>query len=161
MKYLELLVNALNKISMILAGIAVLALMVLATGNVVLRIFHIPYRAAYESVSFLGALVIAGALGYTQQRKNHIVVDILTEKFPKKAHRFLDIINYGITLVFFGIMAWQTYLFGMKIWESHEVSETLKVIFHPFIFGVSIGFALLSLNLFLDFLKALLSKGDK
>jgi TRAP-type C4-dicarboxylate transport system permease small subunit len=161
MKHLELLVNALNKISMILAGIAVLALMVLATGNVVFRIFHIPYRGAYEIVSFLGALVIAGALGYTQQRKNHIVVDILTEKFPKKVHRFLDIINYGITLVFFGIMAWQTYLFGMKIWESHEVSETLKVIFHPFIFGVSIGFALLSLNLFLDFMKALLNKGGE
>ncbi|OPY81770.1 MAG: Tripartite ATP-independent periplasmic transporter [Syntrophorhabdus sp. PtaU1.Bin153] len=161
MKYLESLVNALNRISMILAGIAVLALMVLATGNVALRIFHIPYRGAYEIVSFLGALVIAGALGYTQQRKNHIVVDILTEKFPKKVHRFLDIINYGVTLVFFGIMAWQTYLFGMKIWESHEVSETLKVVFHPFIFGVSIGFALLSLNLLLDFLKALLKKGGE
>ncbi len=47
---------------------------------------------------------------------------------------------------------------GMKIWESHEVSETLKVIYHPFIFCVSIGFAVLSLTLIVDFLKTLLKK---
>ena len=69
---------------MIIGGLAVLALMILATGNVVLRIFHAPFRGTYEIVGFLGAVVIAFALGYTQKRKDHIVVDILTERFSKK-----------------------------------------------------------------------------
>lgn len=160
MKYLESLNTFLNKILIILGGIAVLALMAVATANVVLRIFHIPFRGAYEIVSFLGAIVIAFALGYTQIRKNNIVVDILTEKFPKKLNRVLDGVNYFITMIFFAIVSWQVSLWGMKIWESHEVSETLKIIYHPFIFSVSLGFAVLSLTLIVDFLKTILNKEE-
>lgn len=160
MKYLVALNDFLNKILMILGGIAVLALMTLATGNVVLRIFSAPFGGAYEVVSFIGAIVIAFALGYTQKRKNHIVVDILTERFPKRLHRLLDIINYLVTMVFFGVISWQIFTFGMKVWKSGELSETLKVIYHPFIFCVSIGFAVLSLTLFVDLLKSLFGKEE-
>ncbi len=160
MNYLEKLNIYLNKVLMILGGIAVLSLMTLATGNVVLRVFHIPYSGAYEIVSFLGALVIAFALGYTQKRKDHIVVDILTEKFPKKLNRFLDMVNFSITLVFFSIVTWQIFLWGMKIWESREVSETLKIIYYPFIFSVAIGFGVLSLTLLIDLLKTFQKKEE-
>jgi TRAP-type C4-dicarboxylate transport system permease small subunit len=123
--------------------------------------FQVPYRGAYEIVSFLGAVVIAFALGYTQKRKDHIVVDILTDKFPKKVNRALDFINYLITMIFFGIISWQIYLWGMKIWESGELSETLKIIYHPFIFSVSFGFAVLSLTIFIDLLKTISHQGEK
>jgi len=161
MKYLEALNGMLNKILLILGGIAVLGLMTLATGNVVMRIFQVPFRGAYEIVSFLGAIVIAFALGFTQKRKDHIVVDILTDKFPKKVNRVLDFINYLITMIFFGIISWQIYVWGMKIWESGEVSETLKIIYHPFIFSVSAGFAVLSFTIFIDFLKIILRQEEK
>src|SRR5512135_3792526 len=101
MRYLELLTNILNKILMILGGIAVLALMTLATGNVVLRVFHFPFRGAYEIVSFLGAIVIAFALGYTQRRKDHIVVEILTERFPRKVRRATDTLANLVIMLFF------------------------------------------------------------
>jgi TRAP-type C4-dicarboxylate transport system permease small subunit len=114
MSYLEAINNFLNKIMLILAGMAVLLLMALATGNVVLRIFHIPYRGAYEIVSFLGAIVIAFALGYTQKRKGNIVVDILTEKFPEKLNRVLDGISYFVSTVFFAVVSWQIYIWGMN-----------------------------------------------
>jgi len=161
MKYLEALNDFLNKILLILGGVAVLGLMTLATGNVVLRIFQVPYKGAYEIVSFLGAIVIAFALGVTQKRKSHIVVDILTDRFSKKANRVLDTINYFITMIFFAIISWQIYLWGMKIWESGELSETLKIIYHPFIFSVSFGFAVLSLTIFIDFLKTLSRQEEK
>jgi TRAP-type C4-dicarboxylate transport system permease small subunit len=161
MKFLEALNAFLNKTLLIVGGIAVLCLMTLATGNVVLRIFQVPYKGAYELVSFLGAVVIAFALGYTQKRKDHIVVDILTDKFSKKINRVLDSINYLVTMVFFGLISWQIYLWGMKIWESGEVSETLKIMYHPFIFSVSLGFAVLSLTIFIDFLKTISRQGEK
>ncbi len=146
MKYLERTSIFLNKIFLIVGGIAVLALMSVATANVVLRIFHIPFRGAYELVSFIGAIVIAFALGYTQQRKGHIVVDILTEKFPKTLSKMLDVVNHLVTMVFFAIVAWQIYRVGMQIWDSGELSETLKMIYHPFIFAVALGFITLSLT---------------
>jgi len=161
MRYLELLTNFLNKILMILGGIAVLALMTLATGNVVLRVFHLPFRGAYEIVAFLGAIVIAFALGYTQRRKDHIIVEILTERFPKKLQKVVDTFAYLVITLFFAIVSWQIFVWGMKIYVSHEVSETLKVIYHPFVFAVALAFAVVSLTAFVDFLKNIFAPGEE
>jgi TRAP-type C4-dicarboxylate transport system permease small subunit len=162
MNYLEKVNVFLNKILMVLGSVAVLLLMAIATTNAFLRIPFIKstWRGAYETVGFLGAIVIAFALGYTQKRKDHIVVDILTEKFPKRINRVLDGINYFITTIFFAIVSWQVFVWGMKISKSGEVSETLKIVFHPFIYSVSFGFAVFSLTLIIDFLKNLRSKED-
>jgi TRAP-type C4-dicarboxylate transport system permease small subunit len=160
MKYLEALNDFVNKILVILGGIAVLALMVLATGNVVLRMFSMPYRGAYEIVSFLGAVVIAFALGFTQKRKGNIVVDILTDKFPKNVQIVIDKIADLVIMIFFGLACWQIFVWGIKIVESREVSETLKIPFHPFVFAVAIGFAMLSFTAFVDFLKKLFREGE-
>jgi TRAP-type C4-dicarboxylate transport system permease small subunit len=161
MKYLESINTFLNKLLLFLGGIAVILLMSLATINVVLRILHIPYSGTYEIVSFLGAIVIAFALGYSQKRKDHIVVDILTERFSKKVNRILSIISCGITMVFFSVVSWQIFIFGVKIWKSGEVSETLKIVYHPFIFSVAAGFAVLSFTIVIDFLKAAIMKEEK
>jgi TRAP-type C4-dicarboxylate transport system permease small subunit len=150
----------LNKILMVVGGVAVLALMALATINVGLRMFGAPFRGTYEFVGFLGAIVIAFALGYTQKRKDHIVVDILTEKFPKQVNRILDGISYFVTMIFFALVSWQVFVWGVKIWKSQEVSETLKVIYYPFIFSVAVGFAAFSLTLLVDFLRNLQRKEE-
>jgi TRAP-type C4-dicarboxylate transport system permease small subunit len=156
MAFLEKIEVFLNRILMIIGSVAVLSLMALATGNVILRFFfNAPYRGAYEVVGFLGAIVIAFALGYTQKKKNHIVVDILTEKFPKRVNRILDAINYFVTTIFFAIVSWQVFVWGMKISKSGEVSETLKIVFHPIVYCVAVGFAVFSFTLILDFLKTL------
>jgi TRAP-type C4-dicarboxylate transport system permease small subunit len=161
MNYLEKMTVFLNKIFLIVGGIAVLALMSVATANVVLRIFHIPFRGAYELVSFIGAIVIAFALGYTQQRKGHIVVDILTDKYPKKLSKMFDIVSHLVATVFFAMVAWQIYRVGMQIWESGELSETLKMIYHPFIFAVSLGFVALSLTALVQFMSDMQSGEEK
>jgi TRAP-type C4-dicarboxylate transport system permease small subunit len=162
MNYLEKINNFLNRILLVAGSVAVLLLMSIATVNAFLRIPFIKatWRGAYETVGFLGAIVIAFALGYTQKRKDHIVVDILTEKFPKRVNRVLDGINYFITTIFFAIVSWQVFVWGMKISKSGEVSETLKIMFHPFVFSVSLGFAVFSLTLVIDFLKNFRSKED-
>jgi TRAP-type C4-dicarboxylate transport system permease small subunit len=161
MDALQKFLNVLNnKIMMILGGIAVLALMVLATGNVVLRIFQAPFRGTYEIVGFLGAIVIAFALGYTQQRKDNIVVDILTERFSKEVNRRLDMINYFVTMIFFGIIAWQIIVWANKLVVGNEVSETLKIIFYPFVYAVAFGFVVFSFTLLVDFLQTVMNRKE-
>ncbi len=161
MKHLEALNRFLNKVLLVLGAIAVLGLMILATGNVVLRILHVPFGGTYEIVSFLGACVIAFALGYTQQTKSNIVVDILSEKFPPALASVLDGITHLIIMLFFAIVAWQVYVHAMKLVEAHEVSETLKVIYYPFVFCVALGFAVLAFTGLVDFMKAIFGEGDR
>jgi len=153
MKFLDYATIFINKALLFLGGIAVLALMLLATGNVALRILHIPFRGTYEVVSFLGAIVISFALGYTQRKRDHIIVDILTERFPEGLRNGIDTAADIFIAAFFAVVAWQTYVWGMKIWNENEVSETLKIIYYPFVFACAFGFAALSFTAVVDFLK--------
>ena len=146
---------------MIVGGVALLALTFLATMNVVLRIFQVPVGGTYEVVSFLGAIVTAGALGYTQKRKDHIVVDILSGKFPAKVKRVLDQASFILILVFFSIVSWQTFVFGKRLMLTGELSETLKIAYYPFVFLVGIGFAVLSLTSLLDLIESLWTRGER
>jgi TRAP-type C4-dicarboxylate transport system permease small subunit len=150
-----------RRVMMIAAGVALLALTLLATMNVALRIFRVPVEGTYEVVSFLGAIVTAGALGYTQKRKDHIVVDILSEKFPAKVKRILDLVSYTLILVFFCIVSWQTFVYGKMLMRTGELSETLKIAYYPFVFLVSAGFAVLSLTIFLDLIETVLTREEK
>jgi len=157
---LERLADLLRRVLMIAGGVALLALTLLATMNVALRIFRVPVSGAYEVVSFLGAVVTAGALGYTQKRKDHIVVDILSEKFPAPVKRVLDRVSYALILVFFSIVSWQTFVYGKRLMVTGEMSETLRIAYYPFVFLVSAGFAVLALTVLLDLAETVWSRGN-
>jgi TRAP-type C4-dicarboxylate transport system permease small subunit len=154
MTILDKIDELLGRILLALSGAAVLALMLLATGNVVLRIFHAPYRGTYEIVSFLGAIGVAFALASTQRAKGHIVVDILSSHYPRPVKRFVEALSAGVSAIFFGIVARQVFVWGARIMAGGEVSETLKIIYHPFVFGVAAGFGILSLTCLLDVRRA-------
>jgi TRAP-type C4-dicarboxylate transport system permease small subunit len=157
---MELLISYLSRFFMIVAGAALLLLVLLATGNVAFRLFQVPYAGTYEIVSFLGALVTAGALAHTQRRRDHIMVDILTDRLPPLAKRLLDAVSDGVAAVLFGIASWQLYAWGEKIRTSGELSETLQLRFHPFVYGVAAGFGLLTLVLVLQMFRAMLRKAE-
>ncbi|MDA8126801.1 MAG: TRAP transporter small permease [Deltaproteobacteria bacterium] len=150
----------LSRILLALSGGAILALMLLATGNVVLRIFHAPYRGTYELVSFLGAIAVAFALAATQRKKGHIVVDILSSHYSEPVRRGIDVLSSLISAAFFGVVAWQVTLWGTRIMGSGEVSETLKIVYHPFVFAVAAGFGLLAFTCLLDILRTLGPAGE-
>lgn len=160
MKLLDQIDLILSKGLMIVGGVALLLLMILATGNVAMRIFHVPFSGCYEIISFLGAIVTASALGYTQRNRDHIIVDILSEKFPPGVRKIVDAVSYLIVTVFFAIVSRQTLIWGLQIREAGELSETLKIIYHPFIFGVALGFAFLALSGAVDFFKVIVNSED-
>jgi TRAP-type C4-dicarboxylate transport system permease small subunit len=158
---LERLSELLRRGLLIAGGVSLLALTLLATVNVALRIFRVPVSGTYEVVSFLGAIVTAGALGYTQKRKDHIVVDILSEKFPAPVKRVLDRVSNTLILAFFTIVSWQTSVYGKRLIQTGELSETLKIPYYPFVFLVGIGFAVLALTSFLDLIESVWTRGEK
>jgi len=158
---LERLSELLRRVLMIAGGVSLLALTLLATMNVALRIFRVPVGGTYEVGSFLGAIVTAGALGYTQKRKDHIVVDILSDKFPAKVKRVLDRVSYALILAFFSVVSWQTFVYGKRLMRTGELSETLKIAYHPFVFLVSAGFAVLALTILLDLIETVWTREEK
>lgn len=154
MAILDKINDVLNRLLLVMSGLAVLALMLVATGNVVLRLFDAPYRGVYEIVSFLGAIGVAFALAATQRRRGHIVVDLLSARYPAPLRRGIDALSAALAAAFFAVVAWQVTVWGARIMASGELSETLKMVYHPFVFCVAAGFALLALTCLLDIPRA-------
>lgn len=161
MVFLVRLNGYMNKFLAFFSGVAVIVLTGIAAANMLLRIVYVPINGSYELIGFCGAVATGFALGYTQMRKDQIIVTIFTDKFSKKTNKALDVLNYLVNTVFFFIVAREVLKWGIKIGKAGEVSETLKIIYHPFIYCLSLGFALLSFCLLIDFLRAVSDKGGQ
>lgn len=161
MRYLLQFNKYLNYVLLAVGGASLVLLTGLAVANMVLRLVGAPLQGSYELIGFCAAVSAALAFSYSQIRRDHIIVDIVTSKLSKTVNNILDKLNYMVSMTFFGIVAWQVYLYGVKIFVTGELSETLKVIFYPFIFAVSLGFACLSLTLLLDFFRALVEPSEE
>ncbi|MBN2569692.1 MAG: TRAP transporter small permease [Deltaproteobacteria bacterium] len=138
------------------AALALVGMMLLTCADVVMRrSFNKPIPGTYEIVALLGALLISFALAYTTSHKGHIAVEFLVQRFSKKVQRAIDAVNQFLGIMLFVIIAWQSLLYAMDMQASGEVSLTVQMPIHPFIFGIAMGCALVSLVLLLEFFKSL------
>jgi len=158
---LEKISRLLNKWFTWIGGIALLLMIGIACANMILRPMGAPLKGAYELVGFMGALTIAFGLGYAQVTRSHIAVDVLAGRYPKRTRRIMNSISSFLSTIFFLLVAWQVSVFATTIWRRGETSETLRIIYHPFVYAVSICCLLLALILFIDFLKCLLPEKGK
>ena len=159
---LEKISRLLNKWSIWIGGAALLLMIGIACANMLMRPLGAPLKGAYELVGFFGALTVAFALGHAQITGSHIAVDILATRYSKRTQRIMNAISSFLCMIFFVLVAWQVAVFATTIWKRGETSETLRIIFHPFVYLVAICCALLAFVLFIDFLKSLTpGKGGK
>jgi len=156
--YLEKISIFLSQLLFGIAGITLIGMVVLTCTNVLLRCVWVPIKGVYEFMGFFGAIVTAFALGYTQMKRGHVGIDIVVKQFSARIQRILDGVNYLICAVFFVLAGWQIAVWGTTIWRTGEVTETLRIIFYPFIYGVALGCLILSLVFLVDLLKVLLGE---
>jgi TRAP-type C4-dicarboxylate transport system permease small subunit len=141
----------------LIAGGAVLVILMGLTGaNVLMRLVGKPLGAVYELGGYCGALAVAFVLADTQRTGGHITVDLFTAKLPPRARAALTVLNSLLFALFFLVIAYQLCCRAMNVRATGEVSETLKLAYHPFVFCVAGGFATLALSLLASALRAIL-----
>jgi TRAP-type C4-dicarboxylate transport system permease small subunit len=163
MGILDKISQALNQILVWIGGLFIVAMILLTCSNIFLRIVWLPVKGTFELMGYFGAIATAFALGYTQIKKGHIAVDILYMSFSDQTKRVLTFFNSLVCMVFFAIVAWQITKYGNTLRATGEVTETLRIIYYPFTYGVSIGCGLLSLVFLTDMLKSIFpqKEGEK
>ncbi|MEN6309661.1 MAG: TRAP transporter small permease [Anaerohalosphaeraceae bacterium] len=146
----------LQKTLMAIAAFFLLAMVLMTCADILFRLppLRYPLPGVNELMGYSGALVVACALGYTQRKKDHLAVDIVSNMFPKSLQKGLDVINRLACMIFSIIACWQVGKVAYTLWQTGEVSETLHLPFYPFTFGVAAGFALLAFVFFVELLKA-------
>lgn len=156
MTFLETLSRILNKILLIIAGVMLLAMMLLTCSNILLRMVWVPVKGTFELMGFFGAVLTTFSLGYTQIQKGHILVDILTVRFPDRAQNAINLIGHFISMSFFILVAWQITTWATTLRTTGEVTETLRIIYYPFTYAAAFGCGVLALAFLIDFLKIIL-----
>lgn len=152
---LEILSDRIARALTFLAGLFLVAMMVLACANMVLRAFWAPLNGTFELMGFMGAVVAAFSLAFAQRQKSHIAVGIILKHFPPAVRRMADAATSTLSCGFFLIAGLETYKWASFLVETGEISETLRIVYHPFVFATAAGCFALAFVLVVDTLKTL------
>jgi len=153
MLVLEKINRILNLVFVWIAGICLAAMISVTCANITTRIVWIPIKGTFELMGFLGAIVTSFALGYTQMKKGHTSVDIVVNRFSKRTQKILNGVNFVICAAFFAIAGWQISKYATTLWKTGEITETLRIIYYPFTYGVALGCFLLAFAMLVEFIK--------
>ena len=160
MEVLEKISQFINRFLMCISGLFLMGMITLTCANIFFRFIWIPVKGTFELMGFFGAIVIAFALGYTQIKRYHISVDVLINSFSPKIRKILDMINNVVCILFFTIVALQLTEKAKKLSDAGEVTETLRIVYYPFIYGVAFGCSVLCLVFFTYILKVIVNQKE-
>lgn len=131
-----------------LAGLCIVAVMLLVVSNVLLRtLWHSPILGTYEYVNMLTAAAIGLALAHCAYQNGHIAVDFIIEHFPLKMQAAADVLTNVIALLFWTISAWYVAKYAGTMMASNTVSPTTQIPLSPVVYLIALGLMTLSLVL--------------
>ena len=145
--------NYLNRVLMIAGGLVLMGMMCLACSNMLLRAVWVPVKGSFELMGFGGALLAGLCLAATQQKKGHIAVALLYDFYPPVLRKLTDCITLLAAMALAVLAGWQVQEYAYAIYEMEELSETLNIIYYPFVYIVSGGFYALAFTLFIDLMQ--------
>ena len=130
-------------------GAAALALMMFLTAtDVCLRyIFSRPLMGAYEIIEYMMVIVTTFGLGYGEFHKEHIAVDLLSSRFPRKTKALVDTALYTLCTGIVMVITWQSIIYAETVKAGGYVSQSLYIPVYPFVYALAFGFAFFFLML--------------
>ncbi|MEF2146464.1 MAG: TRAP transporter small permease [Desulfovibrionaceae bacterium] len=156
---LDIVSRAVSNFLAVLAGVVLVGMMLLACTNMVLR--ATPYgsvKGTVELVGFCGAVLTAFALAYSQRMKGHTFVGILSRRFPRPVRKGMEAFQQLVSCGFFIWCGVETSAWASSLVRTGELSETLHMVYHPFVFAAALGCLSMAFVLFVDFLKTMVSE---
>jgi len=130
---------------MALAGVLLLALVLVSGANVILRMCGIPFAGTWELAGFSGALLASFALAETQRRRGHVELDFLTRRYSPRAQRVAGAVNVSLGAAVMAVVSLQLVRCALGKMRAGELSETLRLPFAWVMLAVAVGFVLLAL----------------
>jgi TRAP-type C4-dicarboxylate transport system permease small subunit len=151
------LFNGLEKQS-IVGAIVLFIMMLLTVGDVAGRyFFKAPIQGTHEITGLLLVCVSACALAYSQIKKGHIRVDLITERLSLKGRLIVDVVAYLFCVFASSLITIQTLARAREYFFSTRgnLTETLGIPFFPFLLILGLGFLSLTLVSLVDLIRSI------
>lgn len=147
----------LDKLSVALCAIgctAIGAMMLLMVLDGVSRKVAGSIPAAYPSTVAVLTVALLLPQAYSEMRRKHIVVDLVTGRLKPKAQAVLGVVVTSMAVFVFGLMTWAG---ALKAWEATQAREewmgAMMFPAWPFRWTVPIGLGVLTLQLIATLIK--------
>ncbi len=150
MPIMEKITIWLSKILLWIATSAVVAIMVLAVGNILMRSVYRPFGPTYELISFLSAIAFAFTLGYSQFEKVHVKIEFLIEKLSNRMIKVIKSSTLFISFCFFSMVTWQLMLYAGRLKATGAESGVLKVPTSYLVYVLAFGFGVFTIVMLVD-----------
>lgn len=137
-----------------MAAFTLAAMMLFAVADMVLRPMGYTVAGSYEVIGWLSAAAMAMALGTVQRHRGHVAMELVVVKLGRRSRAIVEALMNLMALLLFATVAWYVARYGRVLQETGSLSETLRVIVHPWVYVVAAGCVGLTLALLVDFLRS-------
>jgi TRAP-type C4-dicarboxylate transport system permease small subunit len=134
----------------IIAGIALVIVMLLSGADVVGRAFGRPIPGAYEIISFAGGLVLGFAIPASAIGRVHVIVDTVIAILPRSLRAILGFTSRLIGAGLLGASGYALIAMGVKLRATGEITPVLQLPFYPIAYAMGFAFLVTMLVLVLD-----------
>lgn len=141
-----MLSNTIRKIAQalaLIAGVSLILIMLQTVSDIGMsRLFNKPIEGNIEIISgYHMVFVVFLPLAFVELRHEHINADLFVRTFPKGLQRVVYIFGAVVSLIFFSILIYQTWLDAVESWKISEVvMGSIYVPIWPAKFSLPIGF---------------------
>jgi TRAP-type C4-dicarboxylate transport system permease small subunit len=154
--------GVMTKVLLVIAGLALLVMMVIVVGNSMGRaFFRIPIFGTIEVAGLAGVIVVAVAVGYSQREGRNIVVDTVASHFAPRTRAIFDACTLFLSLLVVVFFGWVVFRDALSSWTLQETTLTTGVSTVPFKFAWTIGIVILCMYLVQHMIEAIRKGGKK
>jgi len=153
--HFERFTNSFSKWLNWVAGVGLVGMLGLVIADIIgIKLFKHPIPGAIELIAFLGVIVTAFAIAYTQVLRGHIRVEFIVMRFPRRVQAAIATFVLLLGLVLFALLAWRSYEFGRVLQTTGEVSMTQGIPFYPFVHALAFCCISVFLVLLAEFIRS-------
>lgn len=121
-----------------IGGAGVVLMLALTVADIIgVKIFKTPVPGAIEIVAFLGIIITAFGMAYTQAQHGNIQVEFFVTRLPERARAVFGVLTSLLGFILFALLAWQSVRYGINLQQSGEVSMTSRIPFYPFVYAIA------------------------
>jgi TRAP-type C4-dicarboxylate transport system permease small subunit len=149
------------RVLLVVGAVALLAMMAIVVANCLGRVFFkAPIFGTVEIAGLAGVVLIAMAIGFTQQKQRNVVVDVVAGRFPLRIRAIADAFTFLLSLGAVALLFWAIFNSALKSLTIQEATVITGVVTAPFRFSWAAGALILCLFLVQHVIKTLI-KGVK
>ncbi|WP_138417620.1 TRAP transporter small permease [Aquibacillus sediminis] len=144
---MEKLIDMLSKGLHYVAQFVLFIMAIIVTVDVFSRwMFNKPITGTVDITELGLSMVIFLSLAYTHVKKEHITIDFIVEKFPKRIQLVFDSIINLVIAVLIGLVAWSLFGNAERLYASDTVTGDLRLPIYLFAILAAISITVFALT---------------